>query len=215
MKWTAFQEEEAMTRNKFSLFGIVYRSPIIYNLLTFLKKGPAHRKRFRIIRDYIDQGGSILDVCAGDGTMRRYLMENCKYLAVDASRGFIQALRKKGLDCFYADLHQGLPLAENSYDNVIMLISLYEFRDSSLNSLLDDCKRIAAKKVIILEEVLSGDTRYESLFARRVRKYLCATEYQVTSRLFTFEEFKECLKSHGFEIIRWENPYAVGIYKKV
>ncbi len=195
------------------LRGIHYRNCFIYELFTFLKLGIRCHLRYNIAAQYIVSGESVLDVCAGTGRFCGYLPRGCNYFTIEASDGFIPMLSKRSKKNIKINLHEGIEIGRFfRVDVVVMLISLCQFRDTSMNQLLEGFKRIAQKKVVIIEDVLASKDEHRSL-KRKIMNYLCAEDYFLPLRLFSFEEFRAVMLRHNYICKRYNTRYAIGYYE--
>jgi len=193
------------------LKGLNYRSSVAYDIMDFLKLRGHYDLRFRIAAEYLSPGQSVLDVCAGNGRLRRFLPHGCKYYCIEKSPQFRAALARQGVEYFDLDLHKGLKGFDSKFDVLVMLISLCQFRSTSAYSLLEDFKNIA-KKVIIVEEALMKKRSAGSL-RQRLMDYLGAVEYYVPCELFTFPEFENMMRDHNYIFKRHDKRYAIGYYE--
>lgn len=178
------------------LKGQYYQNPYIYNFLTFLKLWKDCSLRFEIARANVEEGQSVLDVCGGTGRLREFLPSGCSYACVDASSGFGPALLKQGIKYIQTDLHNGVDIKRLKSDVVIMVVSLYQFRHTSMHDLLESFKDIA-KKVVIVEDVLPQG-KVEKTLKKKIINYLCAVEYFQPLELFSAQEFKDVMRAHGY-----------------
>jgi hypothetical protein len=191
--------------------GIHYQSPLVYNFFAAVKLGRDYHLRYRLAAQYIKQGESVLDVCAGFGEFRNFLPANCSYQTIEASSSFHQKLAGRGITNSAHNLHQGLNVALPSVDVITMIISLCQFRDTSLDQLLEDFKKIA-KRVIIVEDVLPEEEKTPPL-VEKVRDYLCATGYYSPMQLFSVKGFQAAMAGHGYQCRRYNDRYWIGHYE--
>jgi hypothetical protein len=192
--------------------GIHYSNPFVYNLLTFLKLWRGYNARFRIAAGYVAQNSSVLDVCSASGELKGYLQENCAYECIEMSPVFTKLLDKKKIKCHRADMHRGIDGSSLRFDCLVMIISLCQFRETSINALLEDFKKIA-KKVVIIEDV-TEKIRPKGSIVQKIMNYLCATDYFVPMRLFTAAEFRSTMQEHGYTVIKHTNRYFAGCYER-
>lgn len=192
------------------LKGIHYRNIHVYNFLTWLKLRSEYNLRYKIARSYINAGESVLDVCSGPGKLKEFIPLGCEYMAMEASPQFISNLLKQGIKTSSFNLHQGLPADNLKVDVVVMLISLCQFRQTSLNRLLEDFKRIG-KRIVIIEDVLSRRRSMKN-FIQRIMNFLCGQDYFIPMELFTVDEFKKTMQAHRYEYRPYNQRYHVGCY---
>ena len=199
-----------MSRRKVFFKGIHYRNRLVYNIFTFLKLRTAYTVRYKIAARYIEAGSSVLDVCSGSGELKEFLPSGCTYTGIDASPEFIANLSKKSVPHRHMNLHNGISPATFQADIVVMIISLAQFRHTSVDTLLEDFKKIA-KRVIIIEDVVAKQTKIHT-FIRPIMNYVSATDYYVPGELFTMNEFEHLMRAHHYQCIKEGNRYYVGYY---
>lgn len=199
-----------MPRRGGVLQGINYRSETAYNLLALLKLGTAYHSRFNIAAQYINPGDRVLDFCSGPGQLKEFLPPTCAYECIEPSASFVKILRGKNIHAIPLDLHRGLAGASLTADAVTMLISLAQFRNTSLHELLEGFKRIG-KRVVIVEDVLQKRRRKDSIVQRTIN-YLCATDYFLPMELFTSDEFESLMARHGYTCVRHSGRYIAAVH---
>lgn len=192
------------------LRGLHYRNHLVYSFLTFLKLGRDYDLRYRIASRYINNGDSVLDVCAGTGRLVLFLPPGCLYTGIEASADFANMLAAKKLAYQKMDLHKELPCVSSRYDVILMIISLCHFRRTSLGILLETFKTIG-KKVVIVEDVLLK-RRDKNSFLQKAMDFLCGTDYYLPTELFTSDEFRGVMKKYGYRLLGQENRYVVACY---
>ena len=191
-----------------SVRGIHYQSPPVYDFFTLLKLRRDYHLRYRIAAQYIKPGESVLDVCAGYGEFRKFIPLSCRYQAVDASPSFVRELARRDIPYRFENLHDGLDTKIPAVDVLVMIISLCQFQNTSLEKLLEDFKKIASK-VVIVEDV-QNKTPW---FVEKFRDYLCATDYYLPMQLFSADQFQAVMKQHGYGCQKYNERYWVGYFE--
>ncbi len=191
--------------------GMHYRDSLVYNFFDYMKRGVNYQRRYKIASEYLRDVSSVLDVCAGTGRLKRFLPRNCRYTALDASREFIAQIKREGTAHICWDLHRGMPDVAFKVDAAVMIISLYHFRKTSVNNLLEDLKGMGSR-VIIVEEISPQQRKGHSL-ADRVMSYFCSADFFVPAALFTSDEFRDVMQRHQYNFIRYDERYCVGYYR--
>lgn len=189
--------------------GSHYQSPPVYKFFSALKLRENYDLRYRLAAQYLKVGESVLDVCAGLGEFKGFLPEGCSYRALEASRPFLRKLAGQGIFSFRIDLHKDngeIPLT----DSIVMIISLYQFRDTTVPHWLETFKT-KAKKVIIVEETA---TLRRSPLRDSLSNYLCAADYFRPTRLFTRKEFSTIMCRYGYNCLPYNERYCVGLYER-
>lgn len=189
--------------------GLHYRNPLVYHFFDYMKRGVQYQRRYKIALEYLGDVSSVLDVCAGTGRFKRFLPQDCRYIALDASREFIARMKRKGIASVCQDLHQGMPRIPSRADAVVMIISLCQFRGTSIDRLLEDFKQTGSR-VIIVEEVSPQGDKHS--FIRRMRNYLCSTDFFIPFDLFTSGEFRDVMQRHQYHFRRHDERYCAGYY---
>jgi hypothetical protein len=129
---------------------LIYWHPDIYTALIRLSYGAGFAQRYRTIRDLIEEGSSVADICCGDCMLEKYLTgRNISYSGFDFNKGFIRNARRKGSNAFVFDIFKDdIPVS----DYVVMLGSLYQFVPRQ-NEIIQKLLSRARKSVIISEPV--------------------------------------------------------------
>jgi hypothetical protein len=176
-----------------------------------LKLGSSHSLRYQIAARYIKPGEFVADVCSGAGRFKDFIPESCSYTAVEASPEFLAILKKKRLNSAKWDLHAGWLPSVPVCDVLVMIISLCQFRETSAARLLESLKK-AAKRIVIVEDVLREPRKKGSLI-QRVMNYLCETDYyRSVVSWYTRSEFERLMQGHGFQCENVSGRYSVGLY---
>ncbi|MFH1692596.1 MAG: class I SAM-dependent methyltransferase [Candidatus Omnitrophota bacterium] len=192
------------------LEGVNYRNAFAYSLLSRLKLGRDSMLRYKIASEYIKPGDFVMDVCAGVGELVAFLPQDCRYLGIEASPEFVATLLHKGLNCKKIDLHESFNIGNTTADIIVMIISLYHFRNTTLECLLEAFKKFS-KKVVIVEDVLIKKRAKASLRQRAIN-YLCSTDYYLPVELFTAAEFEQVMQRHSYSFQKYNERYWVGCY---
>ena len=192
--------------------GIHYQNKFVHECLTRLKLLNQFNLRYKIASTYIRDGDSILDVGGGYGGLRDYLKCNCNYTCIEASDGFIRILKKKNYKYIDIDLHNTFPDEKEIFDIVVMIISLYQFRATSVNHLLRKFKKIG-KKILIIEEVIKDSTSKKRKFLDNFMNYLSATNYYTSTSPYSQDEFRSLLRSYDYDVKKYNNRYMVAYYE--
>lgn len=190
--------------------GIYYRNSYVYYLLTRLSHIGIYKLRYNIVLQYINSGDTVLDVCGAGGEIMKYLPSNCDYACIEFGDGFIGNLKRKGIRCKKIDLHKDKISVAVKSNIAVMIVSLYQFRDSSAEDILESLK-MAADKVVIVEDILGNMWRDGSLI-QKIINYLHETDYHRQSRMFSLEEFRNMMQKHGYEFRQYDKRYAIGCY---
>ena len=148
---------------------LIYQNARIYEGLMRALYGPAYYGRFEAIAERIPEGGSVLDVCCGPGTLfHRYLKrKNVSYTGLDINRAFIQRLSARGGIGLVWNLEENRPLPRRQY--VIMQSSLYHFLPDAA-PIVERMLAAAEKQVLIAEPIRNVADSQNALLAFLARK---------------------------------------------
>lgn len=98
---------------------------------------------FKLLGINSKSSGTLLDVGCGNGVLARQLPRGIQYTGVDASKKLIEAARAKTPTARFviADATDALPLAEQSFDWVVFVLSLQNMADG------EQAVRLAAERL--------------------------------------------------------------------
>jgi SAM-dependent methyltransferase len=149
---------------------LVYRSALGYELLMRGLYGRHYAARMHAVAEQVPHGASVLELCCGPGTLYlRYLRGRTSgYIGIDVNPGFVQRLRRRGLDARRLDLIAGedpLPSA----DAVILQASLYHFLPRP-EAIIDRMLAAARDRVIVSEPVRNLASSEIAVIARVGRR---------------------------------------------
>jgi hypothetical protein len=170
-------------------FGFFYTYPWTYNFLIWMLYRGRPLDRIRCVAQKIEDGQTILDLCAGTDLLFNLLHKRVKsYTAIDINPGFTDAMNKKGITAITADINTvKLPVA----DVVTMNSSLCHFRNQS--HIISKMLKAARDKVIILEPIRNcGASRNRIL--RFIARQTSTVNGVVPNNYFTPETFTRVMK---------------------
>lgn len=132
---------------------LVYRSAVGYELLMRALYGRHYDDRMRAVAGEVPDGASVLELCCGPGTLylRHLRARTGGYVGIDVNPGFVEQLRRRGVDARRLDLTAGEPPLPAA-DAVILQASLYHFVPNP-ERLLDRMLAAARDRVIVSEPV--------------------------------------------------------------
>ena len=132
---------------------LVYRSAVGYELLMRALYGRHYDDRMRAVAGEVPDGASVLELCCGPGTLylRHLRARTGGYVGIDVNPGFVEQLRRRGVDARRLDLTAGEPPLPAA-DAVILQASLYHFLPNP-ERLLDRMLAAARDRVIVSEPV--------------------------------------------------------------
>jgi SAM-dependent methyltransferase len=132
---------------------LIYRSAWGYGLTMRVLYGRYYAARDAAVAEHVPDGASVLELCCGPA--RLYLRElrgrTRSYVGLDANAGFVERLRRRGVDARRADVAtDDLPGA----DVVVMQASLYHFLPAvSAAAMVTRMLAAAGDRVVISEPV--------------------------------------------------------------
>jgi SAM-dependent methyltransferase len=148
---------------------LVYRNPLVYELVMVGLYGRHYGARYRVVAALIPDGSSVLDLCCGPGVLfDRYLRgRSVDYTGLDVNPRFVARVNRRGGRGLLRDLGDGRPLPEA--DTVVMQASLYQFLPDPA-PVVARMLRAARERVVIAEPVrnlATGRNRVLAALARR------------------------------------------------
>jgi hypothetical protein len=130
---------------------LIYRSAWGYGLTMRVLYGRYYGARDAAVAAHVPDGASVLELCCGPARM--YLRElrgrTRSYVGLDANAGFVERLRRRGVDARRADVATAdLPRA----DVVVMQASLYHFLPPEQAAAMIERMRAAALQRVVISE---------------------------------------------------------------
>jgi trans-aconitate methyltransferase len=130
---------------------LIYRSALGYGLAMRVLYGRYYGTRDAAVAAHVPDGASILELCCGPGRLYRNELRGRvgSYIAMDSNAGFVDRLRRRGVDARKADVATAeLPLA----DVVLMQAGLYHFLPDA-EAMVRRMLAAARRRVVISEPV--------------------------------------------------------------
>jgi SAM-dependent methyltransferase len=100
-----------------------------------------------MLRDYVRQGDSILDVGCGTGYLSKYLKE---MHAVEPIGVDVKDFREHPIP-FHSFDGTSIPFPERAFDHVLISYALHHAHDPG--TLIQECRRVARRTVIVFEDL--------------------------------------------------------------
>jgi SAM-dependent methyltransferase len=143
---------------------LVYRSPLLYELVMIALYGRHYASRYRSIAQLIPNGACVLDLCCGPGFLYERCLErkSVEYLGLDVNPRFVGRVQRLGAQAQLWDLHTDAPLP--SADYVIMQASLYQFLPD-VAPIVGRMRQAARRAVIIAEPIRNLSTSRIAMLA--------------------------------------------------
>ena len=131
---------------------LIYRSARGYELLMRTLYGRHYVDRMRVVAEQVPQGASVLELCCGPGTLyQRFLRHRASaYIGLDVNDGFVEKLRRQGIDARRLDLSG--PDALPEADVALMQASLYHFLPHAAD-VVERMVAAAGDRVVISEPI--------------------------------------------------------------
>ena len=170
---------------------LVYRDPRLYRGILRLLYGSDLARRERVVRRMIRKGSVVIDVACGDAGIARRL-KDVRYVGVDVSPVFIDALKRRGLEGRVIDLTRDEP---PTGDVVCLLGALYQFLPDA-GPVVERLRRAARSHVVLAEPYRNLAQSKNPLVAAIARR---ATNPGVDSSTHRFDEasLRALLVRHG------------------
>jgi len=148
---------------------LIYHNAFIYEGMMRVLYGSGYNGRFQALADLIPEGGSVLDVCCGPGTLfHRYLKKKgVHYTGLDINSAFIERLSASGATGIVWNLDEDRPLPRSEY--VIMQASLYHFLSDAMQ-IVTRMLAAAEKQLLIAEPIRNVADSPSALLAFLARK---------------------------------------------
>lgn len=130
---------------------LIYRSAWGYGLAMRVLYGRYYGARDAAVAEHVPDGASVLELCCGPARMyrRELRRRTSSYVGIDANAGFVERLRRRGVDARRADVETAeLPRA----DIVVMQASLYHFLPEERAAAIVERMRAAAQKRVVISE---------------------------------------------------------------
>ena len=170
---------------------LLYRHPRIYRGVLRLLYGDDLARRERVVRRLVPKGSVVVDVACGDAGVARRLRD-VRYVGVDVSPVFVDALRRRGLEAHLLDVAKEAP---PTGDVVLLLGALYQFLPDA-DPVVERLRRSARKHVVLAEPYRNLAQSKNPLVAALARR---ATDPGVDSSTKRFDEasLRALLVRHG------------------
>jgi len=149
---------------------LVYRSALGYELLMRVLYGRHYTARMEAVAAEVPDGASVLELCCGPGTLYLHHLRGrtTSYVGIDVNPGFVERLRRQGVDARRLDLaHDEEPLP--GADVVVLQASLYHFLPRA-ERIIDRMFDAARERVIVSEPVRNLASSEVALIARLGRR---------------------------------------------
>lgn len=185
---------------------LIYRSAWGYGLAMRVLYGRYYAARDAAVAAHVPAGASVLELCCGPA--RLYLCELRgrigSYVALDANAGFVERLRRLGVDARQADVATAdLPAA----DIVVMQASLYQFLPEA-EAMVDRMRAAARASVVVSEPVRNLASSRLGVVARLAAGG-AATAHGAQAQRFDAESLEALMARFG-GAVRFRGPVPGG-----
>lgn len=143
---------------------LIYRNPLLYEIVMRLLYGRHYQARSRVIADLIEPHSSVVDLCCGSALLYRDFLrqKNVDYTGLDISFEFVEQLNRRGIRARQSDLRSSPTLPPADY--AVMQSSLCYFLPDP-HHIIDRMLAAAGKAVIIAEPIRNLSTSSSPLLA--------------------------------------------------
>lgn len=177
----------------------IYWHPFLYELSIRLLYGRHYNERFFAVAQYVNEGESVVDICAGDCALHRYALKErgASYLACDINETFLFWAQRRNIKTKQLDvMESGVPQA----DCVIMMGSLCQFIPNE-KKVIEKMVAAAGRVVIITEPVRNwSQSRWGVL--RWLGRFGSRLDSGEAPLRFTQETLTPVLQACGFQTVQ-------------
>jgi len=190
----------------------IYWSSRGYELAMRWLQGPSLEQAYAEVARQIPDGASVVDLCCGTSRLDRDHLRarGCRVLGLDFNGHFVVQGRRHGADTRFFDVRTD-PIPEADY--VVMLSSLYHFRDSAGNLL--ERMKTAARRAVIVSEPIRNLSSQDSLLGRLAIRLSNPGVGEYADR-FDLPELRALAAAHGAsEVLHAEGARsAIAIFRR-
>lgn len=182
----------------------IYWHPFLYELSIRLLYGRRYADRYHEVAKWVEDGETVLDLCAGDCAAYRYALrhKNVNYLGCDLNLAFLHWAQRRNIQTQYLNLlEDDVPQA----DCMMMMGSLCQFIPNE--KLVLEKMVNSARRCVILTEPIRNWSNSESVVIRWLGRFASRLDSGEAPMRFTRETLTPVLESFGFQIIQ---PIAGG-----
>jgi trans-aconitate methyltransferase len=181
---------------------LVYRSAWGYGLAMRLLYGRHYAARDAAVAAHVPAGASVTELCCGPA--RLYLEELRDrvggYVGLDANAGFVERLRRRGVDARVADVASAeLPAA----DVVLMQASLYHFLPDA-RPLLARMRAAARDRVVVSEPVRNLASSGSGMVARLASRGTATADGGEQAHRFDSASLGALMETFGGDVLAHE-----------
>ncbi len=182
----------------------IYAHPRIYETGLRILYRSRYIERLTAVAEEIPEGASVVDLCAGDCALYRYVLKQKKvdYLACDRNEKFLRWAENQGINTQYLNLFtDDVP----TVDCVVLMGSLYQFYPNEQH-ILSKMIQSAREKVIVSEPIRNlSQSRFFLL--KWLAYYLTKFGKETYKHRFNEKSLHLLLKEAGFHFFK---PIAGG-----
>jgi SAM-dependent methyltransferase len=149
---------------------LVYRTPLIYEVVMAALYGRHYAGRTRALAALVPPGSSVLELCCGPGFLyQRHLRRiGVDYQGIDVNPRFVARIQRLGGRAQVLDLHADAPLP--SAEIVLMQASLYQFLPDA-GPVVRRMFEAAQARVILAEPIRNLATSSVPVLSRLARRH--------------------------------------------
>jgi SAM-dependent methyltransferase len=174
---------------------LVYKSPLIYELVMAALYGRHYPARYRALAELVPEGSTVLELCCGPGFLyeRQLRRKQVHYTGLDSNPQFIARLKRLGAQGEVRDLHQDEPLP--AAEIVLMQASVYHFLPDAA-PIVKRMRTAAGKRLIVAEPIRNLSSSRVPLVAALAARQTNAG-FGKEARRFTEESLDALFQSLG------------------
>jgi SAM-dependent methyltransferase len=174
---------------------LVYKSPLVYELVMLALYGRHYPARYRVLADLVPEKSTVLELCCGPGFLyeRQLRKKYIHYSGLDSNPRFIARLERLGAQGRVCDLHAPVPLPKA--DIVLIQASLYHFLPDAAG-VVKRMRAAAGKRLIVAEPIRNLSTSRVPLVAALAARQTNAG-FGEEARRFTEESLEALFQTVG------------------
>ncbi|MFZ2455012.1 MAG: class I SAM-dependent methyltransferase [Candidatus Altiarchaeia archaeon] len=138
--------------------GIMYHSPMMYELMIRLSHYEVYTQRIETIRNFIGTS-SVLELGCGTARIQDHL-PGVSYLGIDKNKRFVSYAKKKNRNAVYDDIMNFQDYLDRDYSSVLLMDVLHHIPEPG--NLIEELMRSRISNIIICEPYNQPDSMLHS-----------------------------------------------------
>ena len=196
---------------------LIYKNIFIYRIIMNILYLGKYNSRFKEITNLIEviNPKSVLELCFADIKVAKYCkLKKIKWKGIDINQNFVFYAKKNDFNAQNQDLNK-FDFSSQNYDLVLIIGSLYHFRENINNFLLEIFT--STDKLLISEPTTTLTQNYPRL--KNIFYFLSGVQDIVEFERYTFDTLKKdlekfCKKNYKLEFIKNANKESIYLISK-